>query len=173
MVVRRCQLLSLGKACLNDRNGGANLPGSFRAVSGPSALGCRCADGRPFFSRPLSVNTSGVVSPSANQGPGELISATTNTMMPSRRARSLETVPCSIWQSTANFAAATWSRSRFVTWLPDGRLGLGRSSFSKRRGAGPVRDHQRSHGKPSGLAREAWRYGRGRCLPKPDRSHIP
>ena len=28
---------------------------------------------------------------------------------------------CSIWQSTASFAAVTWSRSGFAMWSPDRR----------------------------------------------------
>ena len=31
------------------------------------------------------------------------------------------TVHCSIWQSTASFAAATWSISGFAMWSPDQR----------------------------------------------------
>jgi hypothetical protein len=80
---------------------------------------------------------------------------------------------CSILQSTASCAAATWSRSGFANWLPVRRSELVRSSFSRRR------DDQSSSRSPATLASLlAWLGRRGGtvedyALPEPDRSRTP
>jgi hypothetical protein len=58
-----------------------------------------------------------------------------------------EIVPCSIWQSTASFAAATWSRSLCCrTGNPDPRD----RRAAEDRSSSPVRNHKRRESQSSG-----------------------
>lgn len=83
------------------------------------------------------------------------------------------TVRCSIWQSTASFAAVTWSNQDSRCGRRTGDKDPRDRCSAKDGAAGSVRDHQRRESQPSALARTTWRLGRGLCIPGPGRSCAP